>query len=87
MPIIFFLPLQFKLPLSIILASLASLFFSGRALAMDNRMYEHMNGENMIQLSSKRIYYRGVFIFIGALIGGLISVSYTHLTLPTTLTV
>ena len=27
----------------------------------------------MIQLSSKRIYYRGVFIFIGALIGGLIS--------------
>ncbi len=40
---------------------------------MDNRMYEHMNGENMIQLSSKRIFYRGVFIFIGALIGGLIS--------------
>ena len=71
--IIFFLPLQFKLPLSIILASLASLFFSGRALAMDNRMYEHMNGENMIQLSSKRIFYRGVFIFVGALIGGLIS--------------
>ena len=71
--VIFFLPLQFKLPLSIILASLASLFFSGRALAMDNRMYEHMNGENMIQLSSKRIFYRGVFIFVGALIGGLIS--------------
>ena len=71
--VIFFLPMQFKLPLSIILASLASLFFSGRALAMDNRMYEHMNGENMIQLSSKRIFYRGVFIFIGALIGGLIS--------------
>ena len=62
-----------KLPLSIILASLASLFFSGRALAMDNQMYEHMNGKNMIQLSSKRIFYRGVFIFIGALIGGLIS--------------
>ena len=40
---------------------------------MDNRMYEHMNGENMIQLSSKRIFYRGVFIFIGALIGGFIS--------------
>ncbi len=40
---------------------------------MDNRMYEHMNGENMIQLSSKRIFYRGVFIFVGALIGGLIS--------------
>ena len=40
---------------------------------MDNQMYKHMNGENMIQLSSKRIFYRGVFIFIGALIGGLIS--------------
>ena len=40
---------------------------------MDNRMYEHMNGKNMIQLSSKRIFYRGVFIFVGALIGGLIS--------------
>ena len=71
--IIFFLPMEFKLPLSIILASLASLFFSGRALAMDNQMYEHMNGENMIQLSSKRIFYRGIFIFVGALIGGLIS--------------
>ena len=71
--IIFFLPFQFKLPSSIIIASLASLFFSGRALAMDNRMYEHMNGKSMIQLSSKRIFYRGVFIFTGALIGGLIS--------------
>lgn len=73
--IIFFLPFQLKLPSSIVLASLASLFFSGRALAMDNRMYEHMNGKNMIQLSSKRIFYRGVFIFIGALLGGLISKS------------
>ena len=73
--IIFFLPFQLKLPSSILLASLASLFFSGRALAMDNRMYEHMNGKNMIQLSSKRIFYRGVFIFIGALLGGFISKS------------
>ena len=73
--IIFFLPFQLKLPSSIVLASLASLFFSGRALAMDNRMYEHMNGKNMIQLSSKRIFYRGVFIFIGALLGGFISKS------------
>ena len=71
--IIFYIPLQFKLPASIILASLASLFFSGRALAMDNRMYDHMNGESMIQLTSKRIFYRGIFIFIGALLGGLIS--------------
>ena len=71
--IIFFIPVQLRLPTSIILASLASLFFSGRALAMDNQMYDHMNGKSMIQLTSKRIFYRGVFIFIGALIGGLIS--------------
>ena len=71
--IIFYIPPQLKLPASIILASLASLFFSGRALAMDNRMYDHMNGRSMIQLTSKRIFYRGIFIFIGALFGGLIS--------------
>ncbi len=70
---IFYIPPQFKLPASIILASLASLFFSGRALAMDNRMYDHMHGVSMIQLTSKRIFYRGIFIFIGALFGGLIS--------------
>ena len=40
---------------------------------MDNRMYDHMNGESMIQLTSKRIFYRGIFIFGGALLGGLIS--------------
>ena len=71
--IIYFLPTQFKLPSSIILASLASLFFSGRALAMDNRMYEHMKSKSMIKLTSKRIFYRGIFIFLGALLGGLIS--------------
>ena len=71
--VIYFLPFQFKLPSSIILASLASLFFSGRALAMDNRMYEHMNGKRMIQLTSKRIFYRGFSIFLGALFGGLVS--------------
>ena len=71
--IIFYIPSQFRLPASIIIASLASLFFSGRALAMDNRMYEHMNGKNMIQLTSKRIFYRGLFIFLGALLGGLVS--------------
>ena len=67
--IIYFLQIQFKLPSSIIIASLASLFFSGRALAMDNRMYEHMNGKNMIQLTSKRIFYRGLFIFLGLVLG------------------
>tara|TARA_B100001248_G_scaffold215499_1_gene170265 strand:- start:2167 stop:3435 length:1269 start_codon:yes stop_codon:yes gene_type:complete len=71
--IIFYISPQLKLPASIVLASLASLFFNGRALAMDNRMYDHMNGRSMIQLTSKRIFYRGILIFIGALFGGFIS--------------
>ena len=62
-----------RLPLSLILASLASLLFSGRALAMDNRLYEHMNGKSMIKLTSKRVFYRGTAIFIGGFIGGLVS--------------
>ena len=62
-----------RLPLSLILASLASLMFSGRALAMDNRLYEHMNGKSMIKLTSKRVFYRGTAIFIGGFIGGLVS--------------
>lgn len=62
-----------RLLLSLILASLASLFFSGRALAMDNRLYEHMDGKSMIKLTSRRVFYRGVAIFIGGLIGGMVS--------------
>ena len=62
-----------RLPASLILASLASLMFSGRALAMDNRLYEHMNGKSMIKLTSKRVFYRGTAIFIGGFIGGLVS--------------
>ena len=62
-----------RLPTSLILASLASLMFSGRALAMDNRLYEHMNGKSMIKLTSKRVFYRGTAIFIGGFIGGLVS--------------
>jgi len=66
----YFLPEELKLPISLIIASLASLMFSGRALAMDNRLYEHMLGQNMIKLTSKRIFYRGMSIFFGGLLGG-----------------
>ena len=61
----YFLPNELKLPASLVIASLASLMFSGRALAMDNRLFEHMRGKNMIKLSSKRVFYRGIFIFLG----------------------
>ncbi|MGY8782448.1 MAG: MFS transporter [Fidelibacterota bacterium] len=69
----FFLPQELKLPISLVIASIASLMFSGRALAMDNRLFEHMVGKNMIKLTSKRILYRGIFIFIGGILGGLMT--------------
>jgi len=71
--LIYFFPIGMRLPFSVILASFASLMFSGRALAMDNRLYEHMLGKSMIQLTSKRILYRGLFIFLGGLAGGLLT--------------
>tara|TARA_Y100001980_G_C14547576_1_gene328235 strand:+ start:571 stop:1836 length:1266 start_codon:yes stop_codon:yes gene_type:complete len=77
--LVFFVPVSMRLPFSILIASFASLMFSGRALAMDNRLYEHMVGKSMIQLTSKRIFYRGLFIFLGGLFGGVL----TKLTLPT----
>ncbi|MBT5783149.1 MFS transporter [Candidatus Marinimicrobia bacterium] len=69
----YFLPNELKLPASLVIASLASLMFSGRALAMDNRLFEHMRGKNMIKLSSKRVFYRGIFIFLGGILGGLLT--------------
>ena len=77
--LVFFVPVSMRLPFSILIASFASLMFSGRALAMDNRLYEHMVGKSMIQLTSKRIFYRGLFIFLGGLFGG----ALTKLTFPT----
>ena len=67
---IYYSPEQLKLPLSLLLASLASLMFSGRALAMDTRLYEHMNNKSMIRITSKRIFYRGLSTFAGGLFGG-----------------
>ena len=52
---------------------MASLMFSGRALALDNRLYEHMRSKNMIKVTSNRIFYRGLSIFLGGLIGGIIT--------------
>jgi len=75
----FFIPEELKLPVSLIIASLASLMFSGRALAMDNRLYEHMLGKNMIKLTSKRIFYRGLFIFLGGFFGGYLTRSELYL--------
>ena len=69
----YFLPTELKLTASLVIASLASLMFSGRALAMDNRLFEHMRGKNMIKLSSKRVFYRGIFIFLGGILGGLLT--------------
>ena len=62
---LFIFPVSMRLPFSILIASFASLMFSGRALAMDNRLYEHMVGKSMIQLTSKRIFYRGdLFLWV-----------------------
>jgi len=70
---IYFLPNDLILAGSIIIASLASLMFSGRALALDNRLYEHMKNKKMIKVTSKRFFFRGLSIFIGGLIGGLLT--------------
>ena len=70
---LYYLPLELILPGSIVIASLASLMFSGRALALDNRLYEHMKSKKMIKITSKRVFYRGLSIFIGGLIGGVLT--------------
>ena len=70
---IYYLPNELILAGSIIIASLASLMFSGRALALDNRLYEHMKNKKMIKVTSKRFFFRGLSIFIGGLIGGILT--------------
>jgi len=70
---IFYLPAQLVLPSAIVIASMASLMFSGRALALDNRLYEHMQNKGMIKITSKRVFYRGLSIFLGGLMGGLLT--------------
>ena len=70
---IYYLPNELILAGSIIIASLASLMFSGRALALDNRLYEHMKNKKMIKVTSKRFFFRGLSIFIGGLRGGLLT--------------
>ena len=70
---IYYLPNELILAGSIIIASLSSLMFSGRALALDNRLYEHMKNKKMIKVTSKRFFFRGLSIFIGGLLGGLLT--------------
>ena len=70
---IYYIPNELILAGSIIIASMASLMFSGRALALDNRLYEHMKNKKMINVTSKRVFFRGLSIFIGGLIGGLLT--------------
>ena len=55
--------------------------FSGRALALDNRLYEHMKNKKMIQVTSKRVFFRGLSIFIGGLIGGLLTTNESSLSI------
>ena len=74
---IYYLPGELLLAGSIIIASMASLMFSGRALALDNRLYEHMENKKMIKVTSKRVFFRGLSIFIGGLIGGLLTKNET----------
>ena len=70
---LYYLPKELILPGSIVIASLASLMFSGRALALDNRLYEHMKSKKMIKITSKRVFFRGLSIFIGGFIGGVLT--------------
>ena len=70
---LYYLPKELILPGSIVIASLACLMFSGRALALDNRLYEHMKSKKMIKITSKRVFFRGLSIFIGGLIGGVLT--------------
>jgi hypothetical protein len=70
---LYYLPNELILPGSIVIASLASLMFSGRALALDNRLYEHMKSKKMIKITSKRVFFRGLSIFIGGFIGGVLT--------------
>ena len=47
--------------------------FGGRALALDNRLFELMEGKNIINVSAKRFFFRGVCRVLGGLSGGYIS--------------
>ena len=71
--LIYFLPYVFILPSTIFIASISALIFGGRALAMDNRLFELMAGEHIIKISAKRFYYRGICLFLGGLCGGYLS--------------
>lgn len=68
--LVFYMPNHLKLIVSMVIFSIGSILFNTRVLAMDNKLFEHMDGKNMINITSKRVFYRGIFIFIGGIIGG-----------------
>ena len=70
---IYLLPTSFILPSAIIIQAFAKLFFRGFMVSMDNRLLELMNGKNIINIASKRLYNRGFLIFFGGLLGGYLS--------------
>ncbi len=69
----YFLPDILILPSTVIIASVSASFFGAKMLAMDNRLFELMKGENIINISAKRFYYRGISLFSGGLLGGYLS--------------
>ena len=70
---LYYMPTKLILPACILTQSLALLLFSGRELAVENRLFEHMKGKSMIAISSKRVLYKGIAIFAAGLIGGAIT--------------
>ena len=42
-------------------------------MALDNRLFELMEGKNIINVSAKRFFFRGFCLFLGGLSGGYIS--------------
>lgn len=70
----YFLPKVLIFPAAILAESLAVWIYSGKNISMDNKKrYEMMKGENVIQLSSKNLFYRGTGVFFGGIVGGYLS--------------
>ena len=70
----YFLPKVLILPAAILTESFSVWIYSGKNVSMDNKKgYELMKGENIIQLSSKNLFYRGTGVFLGGIVGGYLS--------------
>ena len=70
----YFLPKVLILPAAILTESFSVWIYSGKNVSMDNKKgYELMKGENIIQLSSKNLFYRGTGVFLCGIVGGYLS--------------